>query len=256
MRRMMAAPAHLDPSPFYLPGGPTGILLIHGFTGAPPEMRLVGDYFHRAGLTVSAPLLPGHGSTIEDMNHCKWTDWVDHVERTYQQLRAQCERVFVAGLSMGSLLTLYLAAHHPNLSGAIAYSPATWVADSRLPFSTAARYVVKSRAKGTDTDLVDPEAEKLLWCYDRQPVPAASQLYALILRVRKLLPQLTPPLLVVYSAGDRAIHPASAERTVALAGSKDKRIIKLEESGHVITVDRQWRFVADQTLAWVEQHDG
>ena len=74
--------------------------------------------------------------------------------------------------------------------------------------------------------------------------------------VRRLLPQLVPPLLIVYSAGDRAIHPASAERTFARAGSRDKQIIKLEESGHVITVDRHWRFVADQTLAWVKQHGG
>ena len=254
--RRMAQPASLDPSPFHLPGGPTGILLIHGFTGAPPEMRLVGDHLNVAGLTVSAPLLPGHGTTVADMNRCKWTDWTAHVAHSYRALAARCERVFVAGLSMGSLLALHLAAHHPNLPGVIAYSPATWVADSLLPASMVARYVVKARPKGKDIDLVDPDALGRLWCYDEDPVPAAAQLYALIRDVRRLLPRLVPPLLIVYSAGDRAIHPSSAERTYTLAGSNDKRIIRLAESGHVITVDRQWRCVADETLAWVKHHGG
>ena len=252
----MAQPAHLSPSPFHLSGGPTGILLIHGFTGAPPEMRLVGDYFHAAGLTVSAPLLPGHGSTVDEMNRCKWTDWIGHVEQAHRELRARCERVFVAGLSMGSLLALYLAAHQPNLPGVIAYSPATWVAENLLPAATVARHVVKTRPKGKDIDLVDPDALSHIWSYDLKPVPAAAELHALILQVRRLLPQLVPPLLIVYSAGDRAIHPESGERTYGLAGSKDKKIIKLAESGHVITVDRQWRFVADETLAWVREHGG
>jgi carboxylesterase len=254
--RRMAQPAHLSPSPFYLPAGSTGILLIHGFTGAPTEMRLVGDYFHTAGFTVSAPLLPGHGVTVEAMNRCKWTDWAGHVDQAYRELKARCERVFVAGLSMGSLLALHLAARQPNLPGVIAYSPATWVANTLLPAAGVARYVIKARPKGKDHDLADPDALEHLWCYDSNPVPAAAQLHALILEVRQLLPQLVPPLLIVYSEDDRAIHPTSAERTYALAGSRDKKIIKLTESGHVITVDRQWRFVADETLAWVRDHGG
>ncbi len=80
-----------EPAPFFLDGGPTGILLIHGFTGSPPEMRLVGDYLHVAGLTVSAPLLPGHGTAIEDMNRVRWQDWAEHVEAAYQELRSRCE---------------------------------------------------------------------------------------------------------------------------------------------------------------------
>ncbi len=115
----MTRHSHLDPSPFFLEGGSIGVLLIHGFTGSPPEMRLVGDYLHQRGFTVSGPLLPGHGTTVEDMNRCQWTDWTNHVEKALADLQARCETVFVGGLSMGSLLTLYLAAHHPELHGAI-----------------------------------------------------------------------------------------------------------------------------------------
>lgn len=252
----MAQHSYLDPSPFFLDGGPTGILLVHGFTGAPTEMRRVGDYYHAAGLTVSAPLLPGHGSQVADLHKVRWTDWAAHVEAAYQSLKERCATVFAAGLSLGSLLTLNLAAAHPELPGAILYSPATWVNNRLLPLTPLARYVIQSRPKTRKSDLVDPEAEGCLWCYDDNSVPAAAQLYALQQRVRRLLPALQLPLLLIYSTGDRAITPSSTQRTAELAGSRDKHIIKIEQSGHVITVDRQWWCVAEQTLAWIKQHGG
>lgn len=230
-------------------------MLVHGFTGSPTEMRLVGDYLHAAGLTVSGPLLPGHGSTLEDMNRAKWTDWAEHVERSYGELAAQCRHTFIAGLSLGSLLTMNFAAGHPDAPGAILYSPATWVQNRLLPLTPLARFFVKVQPQSGKSDLVDAEADRQLWCYDGDPVPAAAELYALQRRVRRRLPALRPPLLIVYSTGDGAIDPTSAQRTYELAGSKDKTIVKIEQSGHVITVDRQWRFVAEQTLNWIKNHD-
>ncbi|MBW2258692.1 MAG: esterase, partial [Deltaproteobacteria bacterium] len=68
------------PDPFLLPGGPVGVLLIHGFTGAPAEMRPIAEPLHAAGCTVSGPLLPGHGTRWQDMNRCRWQAWADHAE--------------------------------------------------------------------------------------------------------------------------------------------------------------------------------
>lgn len=256
----MAQHSHLDPSPFYLEGGPTGILLVHGFTGSPTEMRLVGDFLHESGLTVSGLLLPGHGSRIEDMNKVRWTDWAAHLEAEYQALKRRCDQAgglaFVAGLSLGSLLTMNFAADHPELPGAILYSPATFIQNRLLPVTPVARYFVKVRSGTGKSDLVDLDAGRQLWCYDGDPVPAAAELYALLRRVRRNLPALKPPLLIIYSTGDASIDPTSAQRTYAMAGSADKQIIKLQQSGHVITVDRQWRYVAEQTLAWIKQHGG
>jgi carboxylesterase len=247
----MTQHAHLDPSSFFLEGGETGILLIHGFTGSPPEMRWVGDYLNARGLTVSGPLLPGHGTTPAEMNRCRWIDWTGHVEKALAELRARCRQVFVGGLSMGSLLTLYLAAHHPDLPGAIAYSPAVWTADRLIYLVPIAKYLKPFRANSGDSDLVDPEADLQLWSYDVVPVRAADELLKLIRQVRRLLPRITCPLLIIHSTGDAMIHPDSARRTYESVGSEDKQLITLNESGHGITVDHQWEFVAKKTYDFI-----
>ena len=252
----MTQHAHLDPSPFFLDGGPTGVLLIHGYTGSPPEMRLIGDYLHQRGMTVSGPLLPGHGTSVADMNRCKWTDWTGHVEQALADLQARCELVFVGGLSMGAVLTLYLAAHHPELAGAIAYSPAVWVADRQIYLTPLVKYLTPTRPKSGESDLVDPQAGQRLWSYDEDPLFATHEFLKLSLRVRRLLPQVVCPLLVVYSTGDGAIHPQSAQRTYQRARSADKQLVEIHNSGHCITVDGQWEFVADKTYQFIREHGG
>jgi carboxylesterase len=247
----MTQHTHLDPSPFWLDGGPTGVLLIHGYTGAPPEMRLVGDYLHARGLAVSGPLLPGHGTTAAEMNRYRWADWASHVEHALADLQARCEHVFVGGLSLGSVLALYLAAHHPELAGTIAYSPALWTADRLIYLTPVIKYLSPVRRKSDESDLVDPQAHLRLWCYDENPIFAAHELLKLIRRVRRLLPRVTCPLLVVHSPGDRAIHPESARRTYQGAGSADKQLITLQNSGHCITVDNEWEFVAAKTYEFI-----
>ena len=75
----MSQPATITPGPFFLAGGPVGVLLMHGFTGSPPEMRRLGDSLYGEGLTVSAPLLPGHGTTTDECNSVRWQQWTAHV---------------------------------------------------------------------------------------------------------------------------------------------------------------------------------
>ncbi len=252
----MTQHAHLDPSPFLLPAGSTGVLLIHGYTGSPTEMRWVAESLHARGFTVAGPLLPGHGTTPEAMNRCRWTDWTGHVENALADLRARCEKVFVAGLSMGSLLTLYLALRHPELPGIILYSPAVWVNSRLIYLSPLARHFVALRPKSGESDLVDPKADLQLWCYDVDPVGAAAELLKLMLHVRRRLQRVTCPTLIIYSPGDRSIHPQSAQRTFARIGSADKELVVLDRSGHCITVDVMWQFVADKTYEFIRSRGG
>lgn len=252
----MARQAHLNPSTFFLPGGPVGVLLIHGFTGAPTEMRLLGNYLHAHGLTVLAPLLPGHGTSVEEMNRCKWTDWTACAEAALAELRARCDTVVVGGLSMGSLLTLYLAEHHPDLPGAIVYSPAVKIADRRLALTPIAKYFVRTLPKDDgDSDLTSADASTHLWSYDDNPVAAAAELLKLRRRVERHLAEVTCPLLIVHSTLDRSIHPGSARLTYERISTPPdrKELVTLHNSGHNLGVDSEWEVVAEKTLQFIRR---
>jgi carboxylesterase len=243
---------HLDPSAFFLEGGPVGVLLIHGFTGSPPEMRLVGDYLHQRGYTISGPLLPGHGTTVDDMNRRRWTEWTECVEDALTDLRTRCEQVFVGGLSMGSVLTLHLAANHPKLPGAILYSPATWVANRLIYLAPVLKYLIPKRPQSDESDLTDPEADLRLWSYEEDPVFAAHELLKRLRRVRRSLARITCPMLIIHSTLDSAIRPDSARRTYERIGSADKEMVTLHNSGHCITVDSEWESVAERTYEFIQ----
>lgn len=254
----MARRSHLDPSSFFLPGGALGVLLLHGYTGAPPEMRLLGEYLHSRGMTVAAPLLPGHGTSIDDMNRCRWRDWTGCAEQALAELRSRCATVFVGGLSMGTLLTLYLAEQHSDLPGVMLYSPALKVAERRLVLAPLARYFIRSLPKGAnaDQDLTDPAAQQHLWSYEDNPVAAAAELLALRRQVQRRLAQVACPLLIVHSTHDPAIHPGSAQAVydgVSTPAAR-KTLLTLHNSGHVLLVDSEWEYVAEQTARFIFAH--
>jgi len=248
----MTQHAWLDPSPFYFPGGPTGCLLIHGFTGSPPEMKPLGEYLSQKGMTVSGPLLAGHGTDYHDMERTSWQDWYASAEAAYLSLREECQQVFVGGLSMGSLMALRLAALHP-VEGVIAYSPAIKVRDWRARFVRPMRHIIRWERKKDpqDTDLTDPEAQKMLWSYDVIPVESAYQLLLLQKDVMGRLPTIRASLLAFQSVLDQAIHPDCGKILMRSVASSDKELVVLHNSGHCVTVDSEREAVWAKTYAWI-----
>jgi len=249
----MPAPHPLSPESFLLEGGEVGVLLLHGFTGAPPEMRLIGDYLHERGLTVSGPRLPGHGTSPEDLNTRRWPEWTGCAEEALAALEPRCERVFVGGLSMGSLLTLYLGSEHPELAGLVCYSPALKLSAPLIHLAPLASRVLTTFGGRRADDLVDPEARARVWCYDRRPVRASAELLFLIREVRDRLPRVEQDLLVIQSTGDRAIHRRAGPLVLEGVASADKELVWLHHSGHNLCVDGEWVTAAERTWRFVEQ---
>ena len=118
--------------PFTHSGGSTGVLLCHGFTGTPASLRPWADYLAGAGLSVSLPRLPGHGTTWQDMNHTRWEDWYAEVDRAYEELRGHATEIFVMGLSMGGCLALRMAElRGDGVAGLVLVNPSL-AADTKL----------------------------------------------------------------------------------------------------------------------------
>jgi carboxylesterase len=253
-RMRLAAPpsdrAEPDPSPFLLEGGSTGVLLIHGFTGSPAELRLLGAYVHERGVTVSAPLLPGHGTTPADLDRCTHLDWLRHARRALEELRDRSETVFLGGISFGAAIALELASSEPDIAGVLAYSPAVLVPDwQRLLLPIAG--IILGRLPKPGKDVRDVEAKKHLWSYPSYPVSATREVCRLARTVRPLIPNIAQPLLVVRSMDDRTIPPEAGRLLYERVASTDKKLVTLHDSGHVVTVDREWRRVAEESWEFI-----
>ncbi len=243
-----------NPAPFTLKAGPTGVLLLHGFMGTPREMHPLGEYLHSRGVTVSAPLLPGHGDTLEALNQTPWWAWVAAAEVAYADLAARCARVVVAGFSMGSLLAMWLAAHHTDVPALVLYAPALKVRYRLIRWTVLARYVLRTFPLVVyGTDLQDPEAEAFLGGYARYPVVATAELYFLIRRVTRMIRQVRAPTLIVYSQGDQLLHPRSGPETVARLSMAAPTVetLVLEKAGHALVVDEGWLEVAEATYRFI-----
>ena len=103
-----------------------GVLLVHGFTGAPPSMRPWGEFFHSKGFTVRVPLLPGHGTKAEDLNNVKWQEWPAKVEHELSELQKTCDIIFLVGLSMGGGTVLNVATNNNDaIAGIVLVNP--WI---------------------------------------------------------------------------------------------------------------------------------
>src|SRR5688500_7054534 len=144
--------------PMSAAGGSTGALVLHGFTGCPQSMRGLAGAFAAAGHTVELPLLPGHGTTVDDMITTGWADWSGAAEQAYQDLAGRCSRVVVAGLSMGGALTLWLASRHPEIVGIVCVNPVIEVGADLVGIARDMIAAGQDRIPGIGGNIADPDA--------------------------------------------------------------------------------------------------
>ncbi|MFF8944893.1 alpha/beta hydrolase [Streptomyces sp. NPDC014864] len=235
--------------PFRHEGGEVGVLLCHGFTGSPQSLRPWAEYLAERGLTVSLPLLPGHGTRWEDLQLTGWQDWYAEVDRALYGLRERCARVFVAGLSMGGALALRLAARHGDaVGGVVVVNPANKVHGLSAYALPVARHLVRT-TKGIASDIALPGSAEL--GYDRVPLHAAHSLRTFFRLVDRELPQVTQPLLLLRSPQDHVVPPADSARVLGRVSSTDVTEILLEHSYHVATLDYDADRIFEESLAFV-----
>lgn len=239
-----------SPEPFYYPGGKTGILLIHGFSGSASELRPMGEYFRQKGYTVCAPLLKGHGTTPEDLRQSQWHDWWMSAIDGYDRLaRAGVEKIYVAGLSMGGMLSLKLAIERP-LAGVVTMCAPIWVRDRRAGLARFVHYFYPYLPR---TGRKAPEIESQMVAFDRTPLRSVGQLLALIRHMRRLLQKVSIPALVIQSRVDETINPESALYIYENISSVDKKLTWYEHSSHIITLDRERRKLFQEVEEFIER---
>ncbi|MFK4147627.1 alpha/beta hydrolase [Streptomyces sp. NPDC004065] len=235
--------------PFRHEGGEIGVLLCHGFTGSPQSLRPWAEHLAGRGLTVSVPLLPGHGTRWEDLQVTGWQDWYAEVDRELRALRERCARVFVGGLSMGGALALRLAARHGDaVAGVMVVNPACKVHGLSAYALPVARHLVRT-TRGIASDIAKEGAAEL--GYDRVPLHAAHSLRVFFRLLDGELPQVTQPLLLLRSTRDHVVPPADPAHVLGRVSSLDVTEVLLEHSYHVATLDHDADRIFEESHAFI-----
>lgn len=227
--------------PFLIPGSKTGCLLIHGFTGAPKEMRWLGDYLADQGYGVLGIRLAGHATHPEDMIRSRSADWIASVEDGYQLLRGFADHIYLIGLSMGGVLSLLMSTQL-DVRGVVGIStPYRLQPDWRLNFiellSFFQPYMPKVKSL-PGSGWFDQEAIKEHVSYPQNPVRSIAELNKLTAQMREALPLVKVPVLLIHSKQDKYVLPENMEGIYReLVNVRDKTKLYVSNSGHVITRD-------------------
>lgn len=233
----IAADPMADPEaqPYEGGSGTVGVLLVHGFTSTPQSMRPWARHLESAGFRVSVPRLPGHGTRWQELNQTEWTDWYAAADRAFARLAAECDQVFLAGLSMGATLCLRLAQEHGDaVSGLAVVNPVVAHRDPRLRLLPVLKRVTPSLG-AISGDIARRDSVEV--AYDRTPLWALHSQLGLWAHVRADLPKLDQPLLIYRSRTDHVVDATSVPIITVGCRSLDVEVISLERSYHVATLD-------------------
>ena len=228
------------------------VLLIHGFTGSPYEMRYLAEGINsRTGWRVVVPRLPGHGTSGEDFARTGAGDWIRAVVDEYLDLDSKCEEVYVGGLSMGGILSAILSATF-GVRRTVLYAPAFLVSKQRYKYLT---YILslffnrrEKKDQWTEEDPVKERLRREYWRYDW--MKQAREFFRVQVLGLKMLKRVDPnTILTVVSKGDNTV-PVEVLKVMEKRIGKGFETLILEKSSHVLTTDVEREIVLEKTLEW------
>ena len=260
-----------DPLEFFAKGtNGKGILLIHGMSGAPAEMRLVGRHLNRRGYTVYAPLLAGHGRDMQALRQTSWEDWLASTTDAAERLAQETSELFAAGICVGGKLGLLAGQQKPGLLKAAAiYSPCFLFDGWNVPFylSLLARFIEPlsripfldrlSFAELPSLGIKDPRRRQMMevmgaeGVLDRFPGRGMAEMHRLGRALKKQLPHMRTPTLILHAREDDLSAPRNACYIRRHIGAPSE-LRWVDDSYHMIHIDRQYRQVADCTADYFE----
>ncbi|MFW0757972.1 alpha/beta hydrolase [Pseudomonas sp. H11T01] len=260
---------------FVLGNGPIGVLLIHGLTGTPTELRRVAQGLVKGGTcTVYVPTLAGHCGDNSDLQATGWQDWYEGVRKTFIGVRQRHEQVFVGGLSMGAVMSMYIASEHPGqISGLLMYSTTLrydgWSIHKlafltpllmRIPFGVHICNFEEKSPYGIKNERLRAIVERQMKAGESSNAGLLTmegvtvrELHRMNAVVKKRMPSINTPALVLHAIEDDITSRWNADYVERKLGGPVTKIM-LDNCYHMITVDLQYRRVVELSAEFIEQH--
>jgi len=239
--------------PYLAKGGHTGVLLLHGFTGSPASVLPWAEFLAEAGYSIRVPRLPGHGTDWREMNTTTWHDWYQSAEAALLELSMNVDQLFIAGFSMGGALTVRLTERHPELvTGLILLNPALLDPHGLMRRVSALRFF-KATLRPTASDIAKPNPP--IHGYRETPLTALHSLSQLIRDIRPRVSQIDQPILLFRSIQDHVVSAACSEFILREAKSVEKKVVLLENSYHVATLDYDAEIINQESLAFIQRFE-
>lgn len=260
--------AAVDRSTFFS-GGTVGFLLIHGLGGTPVELRFVAQGLAREGFTVACCQLAGHCGTVEELRDSTWRQWYASVEAAHDRLRQTCDVVIVGGLSMGGLLATHLAHNRPEqVQGLVLYAPTLWLNGWSMPWHARILRWVRPTPLRIEINLPEHEpygikderirsfvvksmlgsdtSEAGVFC---TPLRSFAHFNCLVDAVKRNLGNVKTPALIIHPREDDIADIDNAFYLQRRLGGPVDMVV-LDDSYHIITLDRQRHVVVDRSAAF------
>ncbi|MCB1514166.1 MAG: alpha/beta fold hydrolase [Hyphomicrobiaceae bacterium] len=260
---------------YRIKGGRVGVLLIHGLCGTPVEMRYVAHGLARSGYTVHCPLIAGHGGGENEIKASTWRDWLTSAEAALDELRKECDVVICSGLSTGALLSLMLAAKHPDkVQGIAPLAPTLWLNGWLIPWYARLFRLVRHNwvadlisfpdiePHGIKDDRIRDFIRKALTSGDSSvaglpvtPGRAVLEHHRLVRKLKGMLSAIVQPTMIIHPREDDYADLSNAwylQRN--LKGRVD--MVVLDDSYHIVTVDRQRHVVVERMLSFIDRLAG
>ena len=256
------------------PGSRIGVLLIHGLTGTPTELSSIGRDLNRYGFTVLCPLLAGHCQSEEELLKTSWRDWYASVETAYEAFSRQVDTVFVGGISAGAVLSLRLAQNKPGLIRSLGLYSTTLSWDGwsiprlsfllplvlRLPFIGKRYRFEENYPYGLKNAKLRDRVHAQMMSGDPSstgfsgtPGRSLRELWRLVGLVKAGLPELQTPTLLVHARDDDIASIRNALYIKEQIGGP-ARLVALESSYHMITIDQERKKVGLESARWFYRH--
>ena len=245
------------------------VLLFHGLTGSPFEMRKYGDFLFKNGYDVFCYSFPGHGERVSEIETTTWLDWCNFAQKKYAELRANYNQFFISGLCLGAVIALYLAEHNDDITGIVALSTTLFLDGFCIPWticllpfalSTIIRFYYtfpEDDSYGVKNERTRKSLAKLTAKadigMDNYPLNCVGALLKLSKNVRCNLKKVTCPVLCIHSKYDNLSSTKSAKVVLKGISSEIKEYVELNDSYHMVLYDNEKEFVMNTAKEFLDK---